>query len=500
MWRIFARRAFAQKAVTPRATQMLINGKFQPAVSGKTMPVLNPATEKVITQVAEGDAADINLAVDAARAAFDKGPWRHMSGEERGRLIYKLADLIEKHADEISALESMDNGKPYFYSRNVDIPLTISTFRYYAGLADKIHGETLPISGNIFGFLRKEPVGVAGQIIPWNFPLLMACWKLAPVLATGCTTVLKPAEQTPLTALRLGELIMEAGFPKGVVNVVPGFGETAGNALVVNPKVDKIAFTGSTEIGKLILKNSASHNLKRMTLELGGKSPNIIMDDADIDAAIAQAQFALFFNQGQCCIAGSRLFVHEKIYDQFVEKSVACAKTRKLGDPMEEGVEQGPQVDREQQDKIMRYIESGKKQGAKLLAGGNKWGKCGYFVEPTVFADCKDDMLIAKEEIFGPVMSIFKFSTVDEVIERANNSNYGLGAGVMTRNIETAMKLINALRAGTVYVNCYDEFRSNTPFGGFKDSGIGRELGLEGIKNYLELKTVLIKTAPGTLP
>lgn len=464
------------------------------------MPVINPATEQLITRVAEGDAADANLAVDAARAAFDSGPWRRMSGEERGALIYKLADLIEKNADELATLESMDNGKPYFIARNVDIPLTISTFRYYAGLADKIHGETLPISGNIFGYLRKEPVGVAGQIIPWNFPLLMACWKLGPCLAAGCTSVLKPAEQTPLTALRLGELIMEAGFPKGVVNVISGNGETAGNALVVNPKVDKIAFTGSTEIGKLIVRNSASHNLKRLTLELGGKSPNIIMDDADIDAAIAQSQFALFFNQGQCCIAGSRLYVHARIYDLFVERAVAAAKARKLGDPMAEGVEQGPQVDKEQQDKVLKYIEYGQQQGARMLAGGHKWGKAGFFVEPTIFADCRDDMRIAKEEIFGPVMSIFKFDTIDEVIERANNSNYGLGAGIMTKSLDNAMKLINGLRAGTVYVNCYDEFRSNTPFGGFKDSGIGRELGLEGVKNYLELKTVLIKTAPGTLP
>ena len=500
MWRIFARRAFAQATITPRATQMLINGRFLPAISGKTMPVINPATEKLITNVAEGDAADVRLAVDAARAAFDSGPWRRMSGEQRGALLYKLADLVEKNADELATLESMDNGKPYFYSRNVDLALTISTFRYYAGLADKIHGETLPISGNIFGYLRKEPVGVAGQIIPWNFPLLMACWKLGPCLAAGCTSVLKPAEQTPLTALRLGELIMEAGFPEGVVNVVPGYGETAGNALVVNPKVDKIAFTGSTEIGKLIMRNSASYNLKRLTLELGGKSPNIIMDDADIEAAIAQSQFALFFNQGQCCIAGSRVFVHASIYDQFVERSIAAAKARKLGDPMAEGVEQGPQVDKDQQDKVMKYIESGQREGARMLAGGHKWGKSGFFVEPTVFADCQDNMTIAREEIFGPVMSIFKFNTIDEVIERANSSNYGLGAGIMTKSLDNAMKLINGLRVGTVYVNCYDEFRNNTPFGGFKDSGIGRELGLEGVKNYLELKTVLIKTAPGTLP
>jgi aldehyde dehydrogenase (NAD+) len=423
-----------------------------------------------------------------------------MAAAERGKLLYKLADLMEKHQDELAALEALDNGKPFSFAKAADIALCIKTYRYYAGWADKIHGQVIPISGPFLAYTKEEPVGVAAQIIPWNFPALMQAWKLGPALATGCTVVMKPAEQTPLTALRVGELIMEAGFPEGVVNILPGYGPTAGQALAQHSDVDKVAFTGSTEIGYEIMRNSHKNNLKRITLELGGKSANIIMDDADIDLAIAQSQVGLYLNQGQCCIAGSRLFVHEKIYDEFVARSVEASKKRKVGDPFANDTDQGPQVDNDQFKKILGYIEAGKKEGAKLLTGGKRVGNKGFFVEPTVFSDVKDDMTIAKEEIFGPVMSILKFKSVDEVIQRANNSNYGLGAGVVTKNVETAIKISNGIRAGTVYVNCYDVFDANTPFGGFKDSGVGRELGEAGLKNYLESKTVIIKRPDDSMP
>ncbi len=448
----------------------------------------------------EAGVEDVNRAVKAARNAFDNGPWRRMGAAERGRLMYKLADLVEKNFDEIAALEALDNGKPFGFAKAADINLVVRTLRYYAGWADKIQGQTIPIGGPHFCYTKEEPVGVCAQIIPWNFPALMMAWKLGPALATGNTVVMKPAEQTPLTCLRIGELIMEAGFPEGVVNLLPGFGPSAGVALAQHKDVDKVAFTGSTEVGYEIMRNSHKHNLKRITLELGGKSANIIMDDADIDVAIAQSQVGLFLNQGQCCIAGSRLFVHEKIYDQFVARSVEVSKKRKVGDPFGADTDQGPQVDSEQFGKIMNYIDVGKKQGAKLLTGGKRVGNKGWFVEPTVFADVTDDMTIAKEEIFGPVMSILKFKSVDEVIQRANNSEYGLGAGLVTKSVDTALKISNALRAGTVYVNCYDVFDANTPFGGFKDSGVGRELGEYGLKNYLETKTVIIKRPDDSLP
>ena len=497
----FARKGFANHSnVKPRVTQLLIDGKFVNSTSGKTFDTFNPATEEKIASVQEAGVEDVNRAVKAARNAFDNGPWRRMGAAERGRLMYKLADLVEKNFDEIAALEALDNGKPFGFAKAADINLVVRTLRYYAGWADKIQGQTIPIGGPHFCYTKEEPVGVCAQIIPWNFPALMMAWKLGPALATGNTVVMKPAEQTPLTCLRIGELIMEAGFPEGVVNLLPGFGPSAGVALAQHKDVDKVAFTGSTEVGYEIMRNSHKHNLKRITLELGGKSANIIMDDADIDVAIAQSQVGLFLNQGQCCIAGSRLFVHEKIYDQFVARSVEVSKKRKVGDPFGADTDQGPQVDSEQFGKIMNYIDVGKKQGAKLLTGGKRVGNKGWFVEPTVFADVTDDMTIAKEEIFGPVMSILKFKSVDEVIQRANNSEYGLGAGLVTKSVDTALKISNALRAGTVYVNCYDVFDANTPFGGFKDSGVGRELGEYGLKNYLETKTVIIKRPDDSLP
>src|SRR5215468_9301130 len=438
--------ATATSAIEPKvkisATKLLINNKWVEATSGKTFPTINPSTGETITKIAEADAADVDKAVAAARAAFDNGPWRKkIPAAGRGVLLNKLADLIEKHADELAQLESLDNGKPYSVARAADLPLTIACYRYFAGWADKNHGNTIPVQGKYFCYTKHEPVGVVGQIIPWNFPLLMQAWKLGPALACGCTVVLKPAEQTPLSALRVGELILEAGFPEGVVNILPGYGPTAGAALARHMDVDKVAFTGSTEVGKIIMRNAADTNLKRVTLELGGKSPNIVFADADMDKAIEGSHFALFFNQGQCCCAGSRLFVEEKCYDEFVEKSVARAKRRKLGNPFESATEQGPQVDQTQFDKVMGYIEAGRQEKAKLVAGGNRVGEKGYFIEPTVFADVQDNMKIAQEEIFGPVMSILKFKDIDEVVQRANKNIYGLAAAVWTQDITRLTRL-----------------------------------------------------------
>ena len=472
-------------------TRMLIDGQWRDSASGKTFETVNPATEEVIAEVAEGDAADIDLAVKAARKAFDSGPWRKTDARDRGRLMNKLADLIEKHIDELAELETLDNGKPISESRNGDLPLVIDCFRYYAGWADKIHGQTIPIRGNYFCYTKREPVGVAGQIIPWNFPMLMVAWKWGPALAAGCTVVLKPAEQTPLSALRMGELALEAGFPAGVINIVPGFGETTGDALVRHKGVDKIAFTGSTCVGQIIMRNAAD-TLKRVTLELGGKSPNIVFADADLDAAVDGAMLGLYLNQGQCCCAGSRLFVQDKVYDQMVEKLASKATDRKLGDPFDPTTEQGPQVDRTQFDKIMELIESGKKEGARCVTGGGRFGTKGYFIEPTIFADVKDDMRIATEEIFGPVMQVLRFKDVDEVVGRANTTDYGLAAAVWTRDIGKAHSIANRVRAGTVWVNCYDVFDAAAPFGGYKASGMGRELGEKALDSYTEHKTVTV--------
>jgi aldehyde dehydrogenase (NAD+) len=474
-------------------TKLLINGKWVNSTSGKTFPTVNPSTGDVITQVAESDAADVDKAVAAARAAFDKGPWRKMSASQRGRLMNKLADLVEKYADELAQLEALDNGKPAHIARAADVNLTMACYRYYAGWADKIQGKTIPVNGRYFCYTKHEPVGVVGQIIPWNFPLLMQAWKLGPALAAGCTVVMKPAEQTPLTALRVGELIMEAGFPEGVVNILPGYGPTAGAAIARHFDVDKVAFTGSTEVGHLIMKAAAETNLKRVTLELGGKSPNIVFADADMDEAIEGSHQALFFNQGQCCCAGSRLFVEEKCYDEFVEKSVARAKKRTVGNPFDKTTEQGPQVDQDQFDKVMSYIDSGKQEKANLATGGKRVGDKGYFIEPTVFTDVRDDMKIAREEIFGPVMTILKFKDMSEVVERANKTMYGLAAAVWTKDITKAHAIADGVRAGTVWVNCFDVFDAAAPFGGFKQSGIGRELGEYSLSNYSEIKTVTIK-------
>lgn len=482
----------AQRA-TRRAfqTKLLIDGKWRDSVSGKTFDTVNPATEEVIAQVAEGDAADIDLAVKAARKAFDSGPWRKMDARDRGRLLNRFADLIEENIDELAELETLDNGKPIGESRNADLPLVIDCFRYYAGWADKIVGQTVPIRGKFFCYTKREPIGVAGQIIPWNFPMLMVAWKWGPALAAGCTVVLKPAEQTPLSALRLGELALEAGFPAGVVNIVPGFGETAGAALVAHPGVDKIAFTGEGRTAQIIMK-SAAETLKRITFELGGKSPNIVFADADLDAAIEGAVLGLYLNQGQCCCAGSRLFVQESVYDQFVDRLASKVNDRKLGDPFDPATQQGPQVDKAQFDKILSYIAKGREQGARCVAGGERHGDKGFFIKPTIFADVKDDMAIACDEIFGPVLSVIKFKEVDEVIQRANTTDFGLAAAVWTRDIGKAHAIADKVRAGTVWVNCYDVFDAAAPFGGFKRSGIGRELGEKALDNYTELKTVTV--------
>jgi len=471
--------------------QMLIDGKWVDALSGKSFATVNPATGETICQVAEGDKADVDLAVKAARKALD-GPWGRMNASERGRLIYKLADAMEAHKEELAAIETLDNGKPLRDSLAADLPLAIKCYRYYAGWADKNHGKTIPIDGRFSCYTRHEPIGVVGQIIPWNFPVLMQAWKWGPALSCGNTVILKPAEQTPLSALRVAQLAQEVGFPDGVINVVPGYGPTAGAGLTGHMDVDKVAFTGETTTGQLIMEAAARSNLKRVSLELGGKSPNIVFADADLEAAVNGAYFGLFFNQGQCCCAGSRLFVEEKIYDEFIEKLVAKTKVQKIGDPFDMSTTQGPQVSEEQMNRILGYVDSGKQEGAKLLAGGERHGTCGYFVQPTLFEGVRDEMKIAREEIFGPVLSVLKFKDADDVIARGNRTQFGLAAAVWTRDIKKALKVSNALKAGTVWVNCYDVFDAAAPFGGFKMSGIGRELGEYALEHYTEVKTVTI--------
>jgi len=481
---------------TPAIPQekLLINNEWVNSVSGKTFPTINPSTGEVICEVAEADKADVDLAVAAANEAFRLGsPWRRMDACNRGVLLNKLADLIERDMEYLAALETLDNGKPFQDAYFGDVPLAIKCFRYYAGWADKNHGKVIPVGGDLFSYTRHEPKGACGQIIPWNFPLLMLAWKWAPALSMGNTLVLKSAEETPLSALHMAKLAVEAGFPPGVINVLSGYGPTAGAAIANHPDLEKVAFTGSTEIGKLVMQDAAKSNLKSVTLECGGKSPNIIMDDADLDAAVGAAHFGLFYNQGQVCCAGSRVFVQEGIYDKFVEKSVEMAKERIVGDPFDPKHAQGPQVSEVQMNKILGYIESGRNSGAKMALEGGRIGDRGFFINPSVFTDVQDNMTIAQEEIFGPVMTILKFKTMDEVIERANNTIYGLAAGVFTQSIDRGLQIAHSLRAGTVWVNCFDAFEAGAPFGGYKQSGIGRELGEYGLESYTEIKTVTIK-------
>jgi len=473
--------------------KMLIDGKWVDAASGKTFEVYNPATGEVMAHVAEGDAEDINRAVRAARRAFDDGPWRKMSPSQRGRCISRLADLIEQHGEEFAQLESLDNGKPLTVARVADIPLSVDLFRYMSGWATKIEGNTIPISaGNYFAYTLREPIGVVGQIIPWNFPLLMAAWKLGPALAAGCAIVLKPAEQTPLSALKLGELVKEAGIPDGVVNIVPGFGETAGAALAAHPEVDKVAFTGSTEVGKLIVQ-AAAGNLKKVSLELGGKSPNIIMKDVDVATAVAGASFSIFFNHGQCCSAGSRLYVEREVFDQVVEGVAEQAKKIRLGSGFDPTTDMGPLVSDEQLQRVTGYLESGISSGARPLSGGERHGEQGYFVKPTVLVDVRQDMKVVQEEIFGPVVVAQPFKELDEILPVANDTVYGLAAGVWTKDISKAHKLARRIKAGTVWVNTYNVFSAELPFGGVKQSGWGREMGEEVLSSYLETKSVIVQ-------
>nr|CAD10505.1 aldehyde dehydrogenase [Polytomella sp. Pringsheim 198.80] len=469
--------------------KLFINNKWVDAKSGKTMGVEDPRNGEEILRVAEGDSADVDLAVKAARKAFDEGAWPRMTGKERGRLIYKLADALEANAEAFARLETLDNGKPLNISRIADVPLSVDHFRYYAGWADKIHGKTIPVDGPHMAYTLHEPLGVVGAIIPWNFPLLMAAWKLGPALAAGNTIVLKPAEQTPLSALLIAKLAAEVGFPEGVINVVTGFGPTVGGPLASHKLVDKTAFTGSTEVGKIVAR-LAAEQIKPCTLELGGKSPIIVCPDVDVDRAVADAHMALFFNHGQCCAAGSRVYVHEKIYDEFVEKATKAAANHSVGDPFSGQYDQGPQVDNAQFSKILSYVEHGKAEGAKLNVGGCRVGNKGYYVAPTVFSNVTDNMKIAREEIFGPVQSILKYSTFDEVIRRANASDYGLASGVFSKDLDTVNTLVRGLHAGTVWVNCYNLFDSAVPFGGFKTSGIGREKGEYALSNYTKVKAV----------
>jgi phenylacetaldehyde dehydrogenase len=485
-------------AVSSQTRRMLINGKWVAAQSGETFATHNPATGEVICEVAAGDKADIDAAVKAARAAFESGAWRDMTPSERGKCIWRLADLLEKNVEEFARIESLDNGKPLAVARVADVPLAVDLFRYMAGWATKLVGHTIPISvpyapgAKFFAYSHREPIGVVGQIIPWNFPLLMAAWKLGPALAAGCTVVLKPAEQTPLSALRLGELIEEAGFPPGVVNIVTGLGETAGAALASHPGIDKIAFTGSTEVGKIIVK-AAANDLKKVSLELGGKSPNIVFEDADLDTAIPGAASAIFFNHGQCCCAGSRLYVHKKHFDKVVEGVSAAAKKIKVGPGHAPDTEMGPLVSEEQLNRVMGFLESGQQQGAKPTVGGKRVGDRGYFVQPTVLVNTKPGMKVVEEEIFGPVVCAIPFSDPAEVVRQANNNVYGLAAAVWTRDISKAHRIASEIRAGTVWINCYNIFDAALPFGGYKQSGWGREMGSEALELYTETKAVCVR-------
>jgi len=478
---------------TPR--QLFIDGQLVDSKSGKTFETINPATGESLATVSEGDAADIDLAVRAARRAFDSGPWSHMTPSERGRIIWRIGDLISERLEEFAELETLDNGKPLAVARAADVPLAAELFRYMAGWATKIEGNTIPLSvpyapgAQFHAYTLREPIGVVGQIIPWNFPLLMAAWKLGPALATGNTVVLKPAEQTPLAALYLAEIMSEAGLPNGVVNVVTGYGETAGAALVAHDQVDKIAFTGSTEVGRLIAK-AATGNLKKVSLELGGKSPNIVFSDADPQAAIAGAANAIFFNHGQCCVAGSRLYVEADCFDEVTAGVAEIAKSIKLGDGFDPATQMGPLVSEEQLNTVSGYLDSGREQGGKILAGGSQEGDRGYFFQPTVITNTRPEMRVVQEEIFGPVVVAAPFDSLDDIAATANDSPYGLGAGIWTKDISKANLLAKKIRAGTVWINCYNVFDAALPFGGYKQSGWGREMGHEALEAYTEVKAI----------
>ncbi|KAH9980551.1 NAD-dependent aldehyde dehydrogenase [Russula compacta] len=473
-------------------TGIFINGQFSAGSDGTTIDVVNPSTGQVITSIAEGTAKDVDRAVAAARRAFDEAWGLKVPGSKRGKLLNKLADLIEANANELAALEAFDNGKTFSWARGVDITMSIETIRYYAGWADKIHGQVIETHELKHAYTRHEPFGVVGQIIPWNFPLLMMAWKLGPALATGNAIVLKPSEFTPLTALRVCSLINEAGFPPGSVNVVTGYGNTAGQAISEHLGIDKVAFTGSTLVGRKIMEAAAKSNLKNITLELGGKSPNIVFNDADLDLAIDWSAHGIYWNHGQCCCAGSRIFVQSGIYDEFLKRFTAKSKSLKLGDPFASDSYQGPQVSKIQFDRIMGFIESGKQQGATVHLGGGQHGAEGYWIQPTIFTDTRPDMRIVQEEIFGPVVVIIKFEDEKDVLRQANDTLYGLAAAVFTKDITRGIQFAHSLHAGTAWVNCINTLDPNVPFGGYKQSGIGRELGEYALANYTNVKAVHI--------
>lgn len=477
-----------------RHTQIFINNEWHTSITGRKFATFNPATGVKICDVEEADKADVDKAVAAARAAaLRTSPWRRMDVSSRGRLLHKLADLIDRDRTLMATMETMDTGKPFLHSYYIDLDGSIKTLRYFAGWADKIQGRTMPVDDTFLCFTKHDPIGVCGAIIPWNFPLLMFMWKIAPALCCGNTVVIKPAEQTPLTALHMGALIKEAGFPPGVVNIVPGFGPTAGAAISSHMDIDKVAFTGSTEVGQLIKEAASQSNLKRVTLELGGKNPCIVFADSDLQLAVEETQKGAFFNQGQCCTAASRVYVEEAVYEEFVRRSVESAKNIVTGNPLDPRTTHGPQIDQQQLDKILELVESGRSEGARLECGGVASQDRGLFLQPTIFSDVKDHMRIAKEEIFGPVQCIFSFRSQQEAVERANSSQYGLVAAVFTRTLDRALAVSGALEAGTVWVNCYNALHAQAPFGGYKMSGNGRELGEYALAEYSEVKAITIK-------
>jgi aldehyde dehydrogenase (NAD+) len=483
-----------ETAATLEPGRLFIGGEWRDAEAGKTFPTYNPATGEVLTDVAEAGEGDVDRAVSAARQALESSEWATMSARERGRLLYRIADRMEQRADELARMETLDNGKPFREARMFDIAGAIECFRYYAGWADKIEGEVLPVPGPYLNYTRREPVGVCAGIIPWNFPLQMAAWKVAPALACGNTMILKPAEQTPLTALELAGIASEAGLPAGVLNVIPGYGETTGAALVRHPGVDKVAFTGSTEVGKIVQREAAG-TLKRVSLELGGKSPNVVLADADIDAAIKGATLAVFYNTGQACTAGSRLLVERSIHEEFVEKLVERSRSMVPGDPMDSKTRMGPLISEEQLNRVLQYVEKGQQEGAKLVLGGDRPGingGKGYFLNPTIFDAVDQEMTIAREEIFGPVLAVIPFEDVEEAIQLGNRSDFGLAAAVWTKDITKAHRVAHALKAGTVWINMYHTLDTGSPFGGYKQSGYGRELGRHALDLYTQVKSVWV--------
>jgi acyl-CoA reductase-like NAD-dependent aldehyde dehydrogenase len=481
----------AQVQVKPG--KLLIGGKWIDASSGKTFPTVNPATGETLTVIAEGDERDAAAAVEAARKAFESGPWADMSASDRGRILWKIGDLVDKYNEALGTLETLDNGKPIFESRQIDMPMVAEVFRYYAGWATKIHGETIPVRGPFLNYTLREPLGVVAAIVPWNLPLLLASWKVAPALAAGNTVVLKPASWTPLTALRFGEICQEAGVPDGVVNIVTGPGTTMGKALVRHPGVAKVAITGETRTGQEIVRDSAD-TLKRVTLELGGKSPNIVFADADLEAAVRGATIGIFYGKGEVCAAGSRLFVEKKIHDDFMQKLVDRAKKLQPGDPLDPKTRFGAIVSERQLHTVMGYVEKGKTEGAKLVAGGERAtvNNRGFFVQPTVFDGVRNDMTIAREEIFGPVLATIEFGDIDAAVRMANETQYGLASAVWTRDIAKAHRVARKLQAGTVWINTYNNYDAAAGFGGYKMSGYGRELGMHALENYTQLKTVWV--------